>query len=52
MHLQPLYSDSPMVGGSTAARLFDHGLCLPSCSALTAEQLERVSSIVASTFPG
>ena len=52
MHLQPLYSDSPMVGGSTAARLFDHGLCLPSGSALTAEQLERVSSIVASTFPG
>jgi dTDP-4-amino-4,6-dideoxygalactose transaminase len=46
MHLQPVFKDAPVVGGSVAAELFDRGLCLPSGSALTAAEREEVASIV------
>jgi dTDP-4-amino-4,6-dideoxygalactose transaminase len=42
MHLQPVYEDAPMYGGATSARLFQHGLCLPSGSALTDDDQRRV----------
>ena len=34
MHLQPVFADAPAYGGEVSARLFEHGLCLPSGSAL------------------
>lgn len=46
MHLQPLYRDAPMRGGSVAEDLFARGLCLPSGSSLTAEEIERVAAVV------
>jgi pyridoxal phosphate-dependent aminotransferase EpsN len=46
MHLQPLYRDCRVVGGSVAARLFEHGLCLPSGTALTEADLQRIASII------
>jgi len=46
MHLQPLYAGCEIFGGRTSADLFERGLCLPSGSALTAEQQERIASIV------
>jgi dTDP-4-amino-4,6-dideoxygalactose transaminase len=42
MHLQPVFRNLPVVGGAVAARLFERGLCLPSGSSLTEEDLERV----------
>ncbi len=45
MHLQPVFEGCELykVGGSpTADHLFEYGLCLPSGSNMTANQLERV----------
>lgn len=42
MHLQPVFADAPMVGGSVSEGLFRTGLNLPSSSTMTDEQQERV----------
>ena len=42
MHLQPVFSEAPYFGNDVAAKLFDQGLCLPSGSNLTTDQLGRV----------
>ena len=42
MHRQPVFARFESVGGSVADDLFDRGLCLPSSSNLTTEELERV----------
>jgi dTDP-4-amino-4,6-dideoxygalactose transaminase len=42
MHLQPIFADAPYFGGNIAEKLFDNGLCLPSGSNLTPDELERV----------
>jgi dTDP-4-amino-4,6-dideoxygalactose transaminase len=49
MHLQPVYRDAPMIGGDVSAGLFERGLCLPSGSALTDADQERVVEILLST---
>ncbi len=46
MHLQPVFRDHPVVGGQTAQRLFDTGLCLPSGSQMQDADVDRVASIV------
>jgi dTDP-4-amino-4,6-dideoxygalactose transaminase len=50
MHLQPLYRDARVIGGDVAARLFDHGLCLPSGSSLSDEDRARVIDVVTSVL--
>ena len=52
MHLQPVFRDAPAVGGDVSAGLFDHGLCLPSGSALTDADQERVVEILLSSRTG
>jgi dTDP-4-amino-4,6-dideoxygalactose transaminase len=42
MHAQPVYAGYESVGGAVAERLFTDGLCLPSGSNLTSEQVDRV----------
>jgi len=42
MHLQPVFRDCVMRGGEVSADLFRRGLCLPSGSALTGGDRERV----------
>ncbi|HTF56173.1 MAG TPA: DegT/DnrJ/EryC1/StrS family aminotransferase [Planctomycetota bacterium] len=42
MHLQPLFLTARRVGGGVAERLFDRGLCLPSGSQMTEDDLSRV----------
>jgi pyridoxal phosphate-dependent aminotransferase EpsN len=42
MHLQPVYRDAPVYGGEVSAALFEHGLCLPSGSALHDDDQRRV----------
>lgn len=34
LHLQPVFADAEVVGGSVSAEIFAHGLCLPTGSAL------------------
>ena len=46
MHLQPLFAECEAVGGSVAEEFFANGLCLPSGSALTEAELDRVIEIV------
>ena len=42
MHMQPVYESAPYYGGNIAEKLFDRGLCLPSSSCLTDEEVYRV----------
>lgn len=42
MHQQPIFKDTVPVGGLISERLFETGLCLPSGSSMTAEDLARV----------
>jgi pyridoxal phosphate-dependent aminotransferase EpsN len=46
MHLQPVFSGCRVRGGAVSAALFEHGLCLPSGSALTDVELERIAALV------
>jgi len=50
LHLQPVFADCETVGGAVSARLFDRGLCLPSGSAMTEDDLQRVIGIVRGVF--
>ncbi|BCY13003.1 aminotransferase class I/II-fold pyridoxal phosphate-dependent enzyme [Actinoplanes sp. L3-i22] len=52
MHLQPAYQDCVMRGGAVSADLFHRGLCLPSGSALTGHDRERVVAAVRSVAAG
>jgi len=45
MHLQPVFQSFPYYGNNVAENLFENGLCLPSGSNLTAEELERVLQV-------
>ena len=49
MHLQPVYQDCPAYGGGVSAKLFEHGLCLPSGSALTEDEQRRIVEILLTT---
>ncbi len=46
LHLQPVFADHEMLGGAVCARIFANGLCLPTGSALTADDLDRVVEVV------
>jgi pyridoxal phosphate-dependent aminotransferase EpsN len=45
MHLQPVFAGCERGGGAVAERLFEQGLCLPSGSNLTGDDLRRVVDI-------
>lgn len=42
MHLQPINADCRRIGGSVSEKLFREGLCLPSGSTLTQDQLDEI----------
>ena len=44
MHLQPVFASHRSFGGDVGARLFERGLCLPSGSALTDDEQDRVAA--------
>ncbi|MGA7226700.1 MAG: aminotransferase class I/II-fold pyridoxal phosphate-dependent enzyme [Acidimicrobiia bacterium] len=50
MHLQPVFSACESFGGDLSKRLFDHGLCLPSGSSLTADDRQRVADGILTVF--
>ncbi len=46
MHMQPIYQDVPYYGGNCAESLFNIGLCLPSGSCLSDEDIYRVVNAI------
>jgi dTDP-4-amino-4,6-dideoxygalactose transaminase len=50
MHLQPVFKDAPYYGDHLSEKLFTNGLCLPSGSAMTEEQLGRVAAVIRKEF--
>jgi len=50
MHLQPIFKDCPYYGEGVSDKLFQNGLCLPSGSNLTEEELQRISAVIKTVF--
>ena len=46
MHLQPVFASCPYYGGSVAERLFERGLCLPSGSGLSDNEISCVIEVI------
>ena len=46
MHLQPVFAGCECIGGEVAEDLFSRGLCLPSGTAMTPEDLNRVIEVI------
>lgn len=46
MHMQPVYNDAPAYVNGVSQRLFDHGLCLPSSTTLSDEQIQYVAQLI------
>jgi len=51
LHRQPLFRGALCFGGAVADRLFERGLSLPSGSAMSRDDLERVITAVRGAFP-
>ena len=50
MHLQPVFSKMPAYTNGISKDLFEKGLCLPSGSNMTMQNLERVIKIIKASF--
>ncbi len=50
MHMQPIFSKAPYYGSGISDELFELGLCLPSGSNMTEEDLERVNKQLLRVF--
>jgi dTDP-4-amino-4,6-dideoxygalactose transaminase len=46
MHLQPVFKEAPFYGNGFSETLFKTGLCLPSGSNLTKDDLDRITQVV------
>ncbi len=46
MHMQPYYKDRSFIGNGVAKAIFENGVCLPSDTKMTDEDLERVCGII------
>ncbi len=46
MHKQPVFASAPYYGNGVSESLFERGLCLPSGSSLTDEQINRVIEVI------
>jgi pyridoxal phosphate-dependent aminotransferase EpsN len=51
LHLQPVFAGYECIGGEIAEDLFQRGLCLPSGSNLTKQDLQRVIDAIAKVKP-
>jgi len=50
MHLQPVFEKHPVYTEGVSENLFEKGLCLPSGSNLTKQNLERVINLIKTNF--
>jgi dTDP-4-amino-4,6-dideoxygalactose transaminase len=48
MHLQPVFSENPVVGGDVAADLFERSLSLPSGSAINDDEVAWICDVIGS----
>jgi dTDP-4-amino-4,6-dideoxygalactose transaminase len=48
MHMQPVFRGCRFRGGAVSEHLFRHGLCVPSGTAMTQSDIERVAAIIRS----
>ncbi len=46
MHLQPFFEEYDYIGSDISERLFENGVCLPSDTKITDEELARVCTII------
>jgi dTDP-4-amino-4,6-dideoxygalactose transaminase len=46
MHMQPFFAEYDYVGGDVSEKLFENGVCLPSDTKMTDEDLERICGII------
>ncbi|MDE5941192.1 MAG: DegT/DnrJ/EryC1/StrS family aminotransferase [Muribaculaceae bacterium] len=46
MHMQPVYADAPYYGEKCDESIFDHGLCLPSGTTLTDNDVQTVINAI------
>jgi len=46
LHLQPLYRNARSIGGMVAENIFEQGLCLPSGSALSSADQDRIIAVI------
>jgi dTDP-4-amino-4,6-dideoxygalactose transaminase len=46
MHLQPVFKGAPIRGGEVAEDLFNRGLCLPSGTAMSDTDIDRVIDVI------
>jgi UDP-N-acetylbacillosamine transaminase len=46
MHMQPLFSDALVVEDGTSQKLFEQGICLPSGSSMSDEDVIRVCDTI------
>ena len=46
MHMQPFFAEYDYVGGDVSEKLFENGVCLPSDTKMTDEDLERICAII------
>ncbi|WP_234736348.1 DegT/DnrJ/EryC1/StrS family aminotransferase [Tellurirhabdus bombi] len=50
LHLQPVFEEAPYYGGGVCEDLFNRGLCLPSGSNLSQEDLTRIVDTIKTLF--
>jgi len=50
MHMQPVFRDCRVRGGKVSEDLFSRGLCLPSGTQMTKDDLNRVVTVIKSCF--
>lgn len=50
MHMQPFFEKYDCIGGNVSRKIFENGICLPSDTKMTNEDLERVCEIVKGLF--
>jgi dTDP-4-amino-4,6-dideoxygalactose transaminase len=50
LHMQPVFNQCTCQGGSVAERIFAQGLCLPSGTAMSPEDFERVTKVIRRCF--
>ncbi|MDW7650631.1 MAG: aminotransferase class I/II-fold pyridoxal phosphate-dependent enzyme [Bacillota bacterium] len=46
MHMQPFFAEYDYIGGEVSEKLFENGVCLPSDTKMTDDELERICGII------
>lgn len=50
MHMQPFFAEYDYIGGEVSENLFENGVCLPSDTKMTDDELKRVVGIIKRLF--